>query len=328
MPLVERQKAINNIAHVLAVTQYDIELHQGISDYSLNIHSENYFRDVLNFIYNLELENTNFHTTNFPCIDLVDDKAQIAVQISTTTTKDKIIKTLGVLTIGKYSNYHVWLYYLIGKPKLQKKTVLQLESKYNQKMKESLLDMNSILKQINDLPTERVVELNQKYFIRANEKYTDKKILDLTIRHILENRKHEIKQYDDSFGSIETDSKMLLNGLNSRISGHINTGLDYRTVLQKIDENIVKELRDFIICDLYREILIGYLPKNTSKYTDNTIEDLHKIAKEMKLNFNKIINALSIKINSYIEPADFNSFDVSWVIIAFFFEICDIGQHK
>ena len=49
-----REEIFNKISKSLAITKYDIEHRQSINDYCLNIHSENFFRDILNFIYGYE----------------------------------------------------------------------------------------------------------------------------------------------------------------------------------------------------------------------------------------------------------------------------------
>ena len=51
----ERKIAFDNISRTLAITRYDIEQHQLVNDQSLNIHGENWFRDIFNFVYD-----TNF----------------------------------------------------------------------------------------------------------------------------------------------------------------------------------------------------------------------------------------------------------------------------
>lgn len=68
----DKKAAFDNISRMLAITRYDIEHHQAINDLSLNIHGENYFRDVFNFIYECNFENANFQTQNAACIDLID----------------------------------------------------------------------------------------------------------------------------------------------------------------------------------------------------------------------------------------------------------------
>ena len=59
----ERKISFDNISRVFAITRYDIEQHQLVNDQSLNIHGENWFRDIFNFVYNNNfLVNANIET--------------------------------------------------------------------------------------------------------------------------------------------------------------------------------------------------------------------------------------------------------------------------
>ena len=112
-----RQKAFNSISRVLAITRYDIEQRQLINEYGLNIHAENYFRDVFNFVYGYNFENDNFKSQNSSCVDLVDESRKLAYQITTTRTKEKVENTFKALKKEKYKNYTIKIFYLLDKSK-------------------------------------------------------------------------------------------------------------------------------------------------------------------------------------------------------------------
>mgnify|MGYP000579539675 CR=1 FL=1 len=59
-----RQNTFNNISRALAITRYDIEQRQLINDYGLNIHAENYFMEIFNFVYGI-LSSFNVFTIKF-----------------------------------------------------------------------------------------------------------------------------------------------------------------------------------------------------------------------------------------------------------------------
>lgn len=69
-----------------------IKMHnkEGLTD--INIHSENFFCYILNRVYEWGLDNKNHVAMNFPSIDLAG--SEIAVQVTSTTTRKKIVKTL------------------------------------------------------------------------------------------------------------------------------------------------------------------------------------------------------------------------------------------
>ncbi len=82
----DRKQAFDNISRRLANIRCDIEQHQAIQDYSLNSHSENFFRDVFNCVYDCRFENANFQSANAACIDLLDANKKLAYQITSTTS--------------------------------------------------------------------------------------------------------------------------------------------------------------------------------------------------------------------------------------------------
>ncbi len=115
-----RQKAFNSISRVLAITRYDIEQRQLINEYGLNIHGENYFRDVFNFVYEYNFINDNFESQNSACVDLVDKNQNLAIQITTKRTKEKIENTFKALKKVKYNDYTIKIFYLLDKSKPNK----------------------------------------------------------------------------------------------------------------------------------------------------------------------------------------------------------------
>ncbi len=321
-----RQEAFNNISRILAITRYDIEQRQLISDYGLNIHSEYWFRDVFNFVYGYSFENANFESQNVAHIDLVDKKNKLAYQITTTRTKEKIENTLKALDNKEYAGYSIKIFYLLDRANPNKDT--ELEANYGIVLKDCLLDNTDLIKDINNLETDTLIELNIKYF-SGIEKYTDEITLDLVFKHLIQNQSKVKPNYDDDLGSIDTDNKLKLNDINPRVTSKINDGLDYIAIVNDIDskDNLLSELRSLVIEDLYRNILINLLISRVSKseLKNKTLPELHNLSKFHNLDFNKIINNLHTKLEDQIDIKDFNSTSISWIIIAFFFEICDVG---
>lgn len=109
----ERKKAFDNISRALSIIKVDIEHHQKINDLSLNIHSENFFRDVFSHVYGYKLENANFKNQNISSIDLIDKEAKIAYQITSTRDVEKVENTLKILKIMNIKTIHyIYIIYL------------------------------------------------------------------------------------------------------------------------------------------------------------------------------------------------------------------------
>lgn len=328
----DRKYAFNNISRLLAITRYDIEHHQSINDLSLNIHGENYFRDIFNFVYNANFINANSEDKNAKSIDLVDHKLKRMYQITTTRKKSKIENTLKIFEDNNYSGYEIKIYYLLDKPNPNKTTVDEIKNSHQINIKEYLKDYTDLLNDINDLETNKLIELNTLYFLNLESKYTENKVLNLVIKHLTQKRKHINKEYDDDFGSIKTDEKIKLNNINQRISSYINEGLDYQLLMLKLEneDNTLIDLKQFIINELYKDLLIDKLLKfiDYEDIKNSSIHELHIKCHEFSLDLNQIIYNLHNKIEDHMEIKDFNSLKISWIIIAHFFEICDIGLHE
>jgi hypothetical protein len=324
-----RKDSFNSISRVLAITRYDIEQRQLINEYGLNIHGENYFRDVFNFVYEKRYTNENFNSKNNSCIDLVDVNEQIALQITTTRTKEKIDNTFNALKLSKYEDYSIKIFYLLDKSKPNKETIEEYKNKFNIDLNNCLFDYTDLIKKIESLETLKLIELNNKYFINNNEKYTDKIVLNLVFKYLIKNLTNKKPNYDDDFGSIDTNDKIKLNKLNSRIESEINKGLDYISLVNN-EDNILDDLRKFVVDDLYKQILFDLLLSKVSKkeLDSKTLAELSDLCQIHKLDFNKIISNLHTSLENKIDIKDFNSMSISWIIISFFFEICDIGLKK
>lgn len=321
-----RQEAFNSISRVLAITRYDIEQRQLINDLGLNIHGENYFRDVFNFVYEYNFVNDNFESQNSACVDLVDKMRNLAYQITTTRTKEKLEKTFKALKKDKYKNYTIKIFYLLDKSKPNKDTVEEFKKDYDIDLKTSLIDYTDLINKINDLTTDKLIELDNKYFKNKKEVYTNEIILDLVFKHLIKNYANTNPNYDDDFGNIDTGKKIELNNIKERISSEINKGLDYIKIVDS-ENDLLTDLRKLVVDDLYKTVLIELLKSKVSKLelSDKTVSQLNDLCQTYSIDFNKIINNLHYSLENKINIKDFNSMSISWIIISFFFEICDIG---
>jgi len=328
----ERKKAFDSISRTLAIIRYDIEHHQSINDLSINIHAENYFRDVFNFVYEMNFQNANFDSFNFPSIDLIDKKKKIAYQITTTKSKEKIDKTLEVYNQEGYKDYDVRIFYLLEKSKPNTGTVTAIRDKYGIDITQRLFDYTDLIRDIEQLQGEKLQELNKKYFSSQSQQYTDEIALDLIIKHLLKEKSTVKINYDDVFGTIDSNTKLELNNINERTQFEIKKGLDYRQLLELLDsdDNFMTSLRELIIDKFYKDVLLALLEKVVSKreLVSLSVNELQLRAQTNDIDFNKAINNLKDTVEKQIEIQDFNAMNVSWIIIAYFFELCDVGVNK
>ncbi|MBP6164219.1 SMEK domain-containing protein [Aliarcobacter cryaerophilus] len=329
----ERKIAFDNISRTLAITRYDIEQHQLVNDQSLNIHGENWFRDIFNFVYsNNFFVNANIETKtgNASAVDLIDKDKELAYQITTTRTKEKVDDTLKKIKTTEYKYYTLKIFFLLEKSKFKKDTKQYFKNEYNINIQDYLVDYTDLLKDIEALETDKIIELNKKLFIKSAEKYTDNIVLDLIFKHLLKEKKNVVIDYmDNDFGTVDTNSKLSLNEINEKISAEIKKSLDYRVLLDDFCnvDNLLTDLKSYIINDIYKNILLEKLKLKVSEkeLLDKKTSELQDIATFHKIDFNILISRLHKEIENSIEIVDFNSMNIAWIIIAYFFELCDVG---
>ncbi|AYV69166.1 NTPase [Niallia circulans] len=69
---------------------------------STHVHAENFYRDLLNYLFGLSLSNMNEEKQNAAAIDLIDRKSKLIIQVSATCTKRKIESSLSKDIIAEY----------------------------------------------------------------------------------------------------------------------------------------------------------------------------------------------------------------------------------
>ena len=329
----ERKIAFDNISRTLAITRYDIEQHQLVNDQSLNIHGENWFRDIFNFVYSTNFfvnANIETKTGNASAVDLIDKNKELAYQITTTRTKEKVENTLNKVKTTEYKDYTLKIFFLLEKSKFNKDTKQYFKNEYNMDIQDYLIDYTDLLKDIEALETDKLIELNQKLFIKSAEKYTDNITLSLIFKHLIKEKKNVIVDYmDDDFGTVDTKSKLDINNINEKISAKIKESLDYRVILDDFCniDNLLIDLKSYIIDDIYKNILLEKLKKKVSEkeLLSKKTSELQDIATIHGIDFNNLISQLHKEIENSIEIIDFNSMNIAWIIIAYFFELCDVG---
>ena len=331
--ITERKIAFDNISRVLAITRYDIEQHQLVNDQSLNIHGENWFRDIFNFVYDKNFfinANLETKTGNSSAIDLIDKENKLAYQITTTRTKEKVDESFKKFAKTSYKKYTLKVFFLLEKSQFQKPTKQYFKDAHGINIEEHLFDYTDLLKDIEALESTKLIELNQKLFLKTSEKYTDNIVLNLIFKHLLKEKTSVVVDYaDDDFGTVDTNSKLNINKINEKISAKIKESLDYRVILDDFynEDNLITDLKAHIIDDIYKNILLEKLKLKVSnkELIDKKTSELQDMATFHKIDFNKLINKLHHEIENSIEIDDWNSMGIAWILIAYFFELCDVG---
>lgn len=90
------------------IIRYELISKNKLNFTSDNIILENFLRDLLNLVYNCNLENLNQLKNNFPGVDLGDESKKLAIQITSTPTSKKINSTLRIFIDNEeYLNFNI-----------------------------------------------------------------------------------------------------------------------------------------------------------------------------------------------------------------------------
>jgi hypothetical protein len=101
---MNRSDYFNYIEQHLSTLATRIELRGKLNILDLHLHSENFYLNFFNKLYNWHLENLNAIKQNVEAIDLIDKENKIIVQVSATATKQKVESTLSKDLIS-YKDY-------------------------------------------------------------------------------------------------------------------------------------------------------------------------------------------------------------------------------
>lgn len=329
MTIQARKEAFTTISNVLAITRYDIEQHQVIADFSLNIHGENFFRDIFNFVYSANYINDNKESSNSAYIDLVDHQQKKFIQITTTRSITKLKNTLKIFKDNNYEDYSIEIFYLLNKANIQKSKIEKLESEFDISLKNSFKDYSDLIKEIDALDELKIIDLANKYFSDVIEKYSKELVLNIVCKKLIQDAKKKKTHYDEPLSSVDIDKKIDLNKLNDRVSAELKLALDYTPFVSSIDDSkTASELRELVVDKHYNEIIMQYLKSHYSsnELDKKTMVELQELAHSKNISFSMLISKLKDKISDLIVIEDFNGLKIPWVIVALYFELCLVGS--
>lgn len=89
-----REEKIKTIVGLLTRWELESKKLKELNLQDGNVLSEQTVANIFNIVFDYELVNANVEQNNFPCLDLVDRKNRIAFQVSASSSRAKITKTL------------------------------------------------------------------------------------------------------------------------------------------------------------------------------------------------------------------------------------------
>lgn len=236
---LNRTRYYNYIEEKLNFLAYRIEKRGKINLLDLNIHSETFFAELFNILYDYNLVNLNYIKQNTEGIDLVDTKNKIIIQISTTCTKEKIENSLNKGIYLFYKDYN-FKFISISKEVSSKLKATEFENPYNLifDSQKDILDSTTLLRYILNLEIDK-----QKILFEFIKKELGEEISTIkvdsnlaTIINILAEEDLDFKNTEINTTVFVIEEKINYNNLN-RVRELID---DYKIFSVKLDQKYVE----------------------------------------------------------------------------------------
>ncbi|WP_375005010.1 ABC-three component system protein [Bacillus velezensis] len=166
---MNRERYYEYIAEKLEILSYRIITNGKLNLLHLNIHAETLYRDLLNILYDYNLEPSNIGKANAEAIDLIDENKKVVIQVSSSATKAKINSTLEKEKIKELSEkgYRLKFVFVANEAK-------NLRTKNYNNIHNIIFDLDAdiwdkvtVLERINQLPIDKITlvyDLIQKEF--------------------------------------------------------------------------------------------------------------------------------------------------------------------
>lgn len=295
--LLEIDNFLNEISGLVRIRNYN-------GNYDINKTSENHAINLFNRIYGLNLKNANnIISDNFPAIDLIDDTNSVAIQVTSTSTKDKIIYTLKkFIEKDLHKSYNkLILYILTDKPKsYNAKTIKEIESiakgfiKFN--IKNDVIDNKDLSKEVHSFININKVKEIYEYLVEEFTNYKTKsdvvpKELNAFAKYPSENLLGRDSVIDDIYNKFLKNDVLILQGVGgigktaiakSYLEAHKDnyehlayidiTDSLISTIFKKlnsIDSTFVYDHEESVTINLHNLINKLYAIKNTLLIIDN-----------------------------------------------------------
>lgn len=235
---MNRSKHFDYIEEKLAFLALRIEKRGKINLLDLNIHSETFFADLMNMLFDYHLVNLNIIKQNVEGIDLVDEKNKVIVQVSSTCTKQKVEASLKKKIFEDYKGFRF--------------KFISISKNADKLRKVKFFNPHSVLFS----PEDDIIDIGTILNIVLNMSIDDQKQVFEFIRKELGNEIEMVK--------VDSNLATLINILSSEDLAHNieSHDIDIFKIDKKIEFNELEIVKDTI--DEYKV----YYHKLDEKYTE------------------------------------------------------------
>lgn len=189
------ENARNRINELMSRFVAQIEGGAAMGKTDLNKTAETILIPLLNEMYDWSLENINYSedNPNYPGIDLGDEAAKISIQVTATSTLDKVKHTLEqFIKHNQYSKYNRLIIYILKKKQNSySEPAIQgiIENKFNFDSRKDIWDYRNILKEVANFPIDRALKIQEILEANFGEDRQDLNLLFRSSKQVIDWKK-------------------------------------------------------------------------------------------------------------------------------------------
>lgn len=170
---MNRQDYQKSIISSLSWLSTQVEVNNKLNLTDINVHAENFYRDLLNLVFDYDLVNINIVEPNAAAIDLGDQGSRIAIQVTSTSSLAKTRHTVDKFIEKElYKHYEKLIILNIAK-KIDHSVETVGDDNYSLDTKDDIWDIGSLSVKINDFELKKLQEisefLNEQLYVKPAE---------------------------------------------------------------------------------------------------------------------------------------------------------------
>lgn len=303
---MNRDIYIAKIKTLLNVLKSEIKDSGKLNLLDINVHAEDFFRDLLNLIYGWQLQNMNQWILNAAGGDLWYDYGKIVIQVSSTATKDKIQSSIDKLSAEQFAGYRFKFLRIDGDVIKLRKELYNTHDDIVFDPSTDIIDISSLIKEITHLPIDslrQVFELCVKEIVPLDTPKVTESDLAIVVKSLAANVKDWTKErrpikYDVEkkidFNHLEerrrliNDYKLYIGKLNAVYGEFVDNGTDCEFI-------ILQNLRD-----MYSRYLGQY---ESNALFDKIVDEARELALNSKSAEDISVDRVNVCINVIVVDA-------------------------
>jgi hypothetical protein len=167
--VIKSKKRLEEVDRLFSILAHYIEYQNSKGLFDINKYCEDFFCELLNKVYDMNLKNLNLIKVNFPAVDLGDYEKEVCFQVTSSSGKGKIEKTIEKFIEKKLHDDFEELYILILGSKKAYKSGIDTKGYIEFDIKENVIDLKDLVKEIGTLNRTKVEEIIEYMKENLNE---------------------------------------------------------------------------------------------------------------------------------------------------------------